>query len=68
VGKDFNNLFEWQQRQVSDSYGVIQPGTGYFENEVSDDWNKAATAAVRQWEPLPVSLLGVLREMEIGGT
>ena len=68
AGKDFDNLFEWQQRQVSDSYGTILPGTGYFENEVSDDWNKAATAAVRQWEPLPVSLLGVLREMEIGGT
>jgi len=68
AGKDFNNLFEWQQRQVSDSYGTIVPGTGYFENEVSDDWNKAGTASVRQWEPLPVSLLGVMREMEIGGT
>lgn len=68
VGRDLDNLYEWQQRQVSDSYGMITPGTGYFEEIVSDDWNKDGSAALRQWEPLPCTLLGVLREMEIGGT
>jgi hypothetical protein len=67
VGKDYASLYEWQQREVSDSYGRIQPGTGYFEEEVSDDWNKDGGAVVRHWEPLPATLLGVLREMELGG-
>lgn len=68
VGQDFTNMDEWEQREVSDSYGTIAPGTGYFEQLVDGDWNKAGRAAIRQWQPLPVQLLGVLREMEIGGT
>ena len=68
VGQDFINMDEWEQREVSDSYGTIAPGTGYFEQLVDGDWNKSGRAAIRQWQPLPVQLLGVLREMEIGGT
>jgi hypothetical protein len=68
VGQTFDRLLEWQQRQVSDSYGNVGFESGYYEEFVTGDWNKEGRACVRHRAPLSATVLSVLREMEIGGT
>lgn len=68
VGQDFTDMVEWKQRKVVDGFGVMPLTTGYFEELIKGSWNKEGRVALRQWEPLPVQLMGLLREMELGGT
>lgn len=67
VGPNFDNLQEWQQRTEED-VPVVAPSTGYYEEEVSDEYGKDGRASVRQWEPLPVTVVSILREMDVSGT
>lgn len=69
AGQDFTDLtklFEPQQQQVSD--GSLPPlTTGNFDITVASSWTQAGSACVRQSVPLPLSITGVVRELEIGG-
>lgn len=66
VGKDFANLDQWQQRQVLDAYNVMGLQTGYFEQFVTGEWSKSGQAVVRHFQPLPVLLTSILREIRLG--
>jgi len=67
VGQGFSDLVEWRQRQVSDSYGAVGAATELVDVAVNGRWDKAARAALRQTLPLPVTLLGITREFDVGG-
>ncbi|MGH9811528.1 MAG: hypothetical protein ACRD4T_00180 [Candidatus Acidiferrales bacterium] len=67
VGPDFENLVEWQQRQVSGGYGVPSAATELVEVYPKASWNNNGRAALRQTLPLPVTVVGVTRELEVGG-
>lgn len=66
VGESFDQLSEWEQRQVSDSYGEVPLFSGVAEVLISNDWNTHGRAVVRQPDPLPVTVLGLTREVELG--
>lgn len=66
VGKDFDNLAEWEERQVSDNFSVMGLHTGFFEQFVTGEFNKNGRSAFRHFEPLPAILTSILREMKLG--
>lgn len=67
VGPDFDHLVEWRQRQVSDDYDAVSAATDLVVVPVKGGWNAHARAALRQTVPLPVTILGLTRELEVGG-
>jgi hypothetical protein len=67
AGETFDELREWQQRTVTDGYGVLQPYTGLVKIPIASTWNRGGRAVLRQTEPLPLTILGVTREVEFGG-
>lgn len=67
VGQDFDHLKEWRQRSVSDSYGGISAATGLTRMTVSGAWEEHGRLALRQAQPLPVTIVGLTRELELGG-
>lgn len=66
VGKDFDNLAEWEERQVSDNFSVMGLHTGFFEQFVTGEFNKNGRSVFRHFEPLPAIITSVLREMKLG--
>lgn len=68
VGQNFDDMQEWRSRQVADGFGVLPFHTGYFEELIKGNWNKEGRATFRHWEPFPCAVMGILREMELGGT
>jgi hypothetical protein len=66
VGEDFDHLNEWNQRDVADSYETIGAFTGQARFNIRATWNRGGRAAVRQVDPLPVTILAVSREVEYG--
>jgi hypothetical protein len=67
LGRDFNNLREWKQRQVSDNFNAIAAFTGLDHVRFPSHFEHDARACVRQSDPLPVAIVGLGREVEVGG-
>jgi hypothetical protein len=67
-GKDFANLVQWKQRQVSDAYGVMGLATGFFEDFVPGEFGKTGQCVLRHFAPLPAIVTSILREMKLGDT
>lgn len=68
VGQSSDALVPWRQRRVADSYGFPPPAGEFVVVEVKGTWNRTGRAFLRQDLPLPVTVLGVMRELEKGGT
>lgn len=68
AGQDFDKLWEWEEKTVAQGYGIVPLDNGYFETDVTDEWNKLGRMVVRSYDPLPMTLTAILREMELGGT
>lgn len=68
AGEDFTRLTEWRQRQVADSYGVMGLTTGTASVRIASTWNSGGRAVLRQVDPLPLTVLGVTREVDVGGS
>lgn len=58
----------WDERDTEDGYGALGLFTGEEELTTFSTWNRYGTAALRQREPLPCTILAVTREAELGGT
>lgn len=68
AGEDFDNLKEkgnW--RRVADSYGLPQLKTDSVPMAIESGWNTGGRVAIRQTDPLPLSIVALTREFEIGG-
>lgn len=66
IGQDFNHLKEWHQRKVADNYGTIEAISETVRMPVSGVWSEHGRVAIRQTQPLPLTVLGVCRDVEAG--
>ena len=68
AGEDFGHLVEWRQRTVQDAYAYPSAATDLVTVSVSGAWRRAGRAALRQAKPNPLVVLGVTREVDVGGS
>lgn len=67
VGEDFSNLTAWRQRAVADSYLFPSAASLLVTVHVKGSWRYTGRAVLRQTKPLPVTVLGISRELDVGG-
>jgi hypothetical protein len=67
TGQDQDHLTEWRQRQVTDSYLPPANSTQLIVVPVNGTWDRYARAILRQTLPLPVTVVGLTREVDVGG-
>lgn len=68
VGTNEDNLVPWRQRQVSESYGIVGSATELVSVAVKGTYGLAARAFLRQPNPKHVTVVGITRLLEGGGT
>lgn len=66
VGPDFDTLTEWRERSVSAGYNVPSLATQLVTVDAGGGWNQHARIALRQDAPLPVTVVGLVREIAMG--
>lgn len=67
AGQDFEHMAEWRQRTVGDAFAAVSAATDLVKVMVPGTWNRSARAALEQRAPLPVTVLGITREVDVGG-
>ncbi|MFT3708039.1 MAG: hypothetical protein QM817_10320 [Archangium sp.] len=67
AGQDFDHLEDWQQRDVDDEYGFPSAASVLAVVNVSGTYGRTGRAVLRQTLPLPVTVLGISREIDVGG-
>jgi hypothetical protein len=67
AGEDFDHLTEARLQEISDGYDAIDLKTGQVKVDVRGIWNRGGRAVLRQENPAPLTILGVTREVEVGG-
>lgn len=68
VGPDQDNLTPWRQRQVSESYGIVGSATELVSVAVKGTYDLTARAFLRQQNPKHVTVVGITRVFDGGGT
>lgn len=67
VGPDWDNLDEMKAR-TDEPYGVAPEWkTGEFEIAISPAWGREGAICIEQADPMPLVLLGMTLDVEIGG-
>lgn len=66
VGQDFEHLTPWRQRKVADSYAPPGAATQLVDVMIRGTWNQSARVVLRQTLPLPVTVVGLTREVQSG--
>lgn len=66
-GVNFTDLREVQLSTVEDGYAAPVPHTALATVVPSRRWDEGGRATLRQSLPLPVTVVGVVRDVEIGG-
>lgn len=66
AGKDENNLTEYKQREFENYLDPTALKTGIAKIDILTDWNEDSTLFIRQADPLPLSVIGVMTEVGIG--
>lgn len=67
VGQYPDRLKQWVQRRPSDSYGVPSNASEVVEVNVEGGWDRGARVTLKQKLPLPLTVLGVTRDVDVGG-
>jgi hypothetical protein len=68
VGEDDAHLLPTRVRNASDGFGTETPTTTQLVMTVKGKWARTGRAFVRQERPLPTIVLGLERELEVGGS
>lgn len=68
AGQDFEHLVPWRQRDVRDSYDFPGAASELVVVSAPGAWRKHGRAVLRQSLPQPVTVLGITREIDVGGT
>jgi hypothetical protein len=63
AGQSLTKLTTWRQRAVTDAFGAIGAATTLLETPVTNAWDKTARVCLRQELPLPVTVVGITREV-----
>ncbi len=66
VGQDFQHLDEFENRGVDDSFNTPSAATALVDMPVDGTWDQSARAVLRQTMPLPVTVVGLTREVGSG--
>jgi hypothetical protein len=67
AGKDAANLLEYKQRTNENYDQPVETLTGLAEIRVVSNWNTSGRIFVRQSDPLPLAILAVIPEVNVGG-
>jgi hypothetical protein len=67
VGQDFDHLDPADPRPVSAGYGVPGNATELLRVAVAGGWESGGRACLRQTLPLPITVVGLTREVDVGG-
>ena len=67
AGQDFEHLQETLPNDVADGYVPPVPDTKAIIVRPTNNWDTEAIAVLRQALPLPVTVVGATRELEMGG-
>lgn len=67
VGQDVGHLVAPSRREVADSYGAFGLRSVKLRTAISGTWDADAHGVLQQAEPTPVIVLGITREVDIGG-
>lgn len=68
AGQDFEHLVPWVQRAVADSYSYPSAATALVKLKVTGTWSRSGRVVLRQATPQAVTVLGITREAETGGS
>lgn len=66
VGPNLDNLDEWVQREAEDGYGAVSAATELVDMPVPSEWDQSARVVLQQSMPLPMTVVGLTRELAIG--
>jgi hypothetical protein len=70
AGTDLDNpdtLQEFRQRKVADAFNAPPLENGIMQVLMRGRWGQGGAAGIRQSDPLPLTILAVTREVELGG-
>lgn len=67
AGQDANKLREFKQRSTENYGQPIDLLTGRAQISIPCDWNDSGRIFVRQVDPLPLTILGVIPNVQAGG-
>ena len=66
VGRDSDRIVEYKQRSTEAWNEAIGLYTGDIDMIAPPDWNRSGGVYVKQFDPLPVSILAVMPELVLG--
>lgn len=66
AGSGVGDMTEMRQRKVSDSFAAPAEVEGIAEIRVGSSWERDAEAVIEQRDPLPMTVLAVSREVQVG--
>lgn len=66
VGPDKDNLFEMKQREFEDIGDPTDLITGFKDMYLSPDWNSNGRLFLREKDPLPLTILAIVPQLEVG--
>ena len=66
IGPDSTKLEEFPSREVGDSYDSIELRTTEYKIPIREDWSSNGRLFIRQTDPLPMTILAVIPDVDIG--
>lgn len=67
AGPSETKLTELKQRQFENWDEAIRLATGDVEITPTPDWTKGGTMVIKQFDPLPMTILAILPDIRVGG-
>lgn len=67
AGSDEEHLFEFKQRYDEDYNSSVNPLTGVAKISIQNTWSGQGQVFIRQNDPLPLTVLGIIPEVTTGG-
>lgn len=65
-GTEFDNLYEMKQATEQEFGQPIELITGDFQQQLDPSWGTTGSICIRQTDPLPITVLAVIPEVEVG--
>lgn len=67
AGSDGDNLFEYKQREFEDYNDPVDLLSGMAEIQISNTWDNEGQVLIRQTDPLPLTILGIIPNLTVAG-
>ncbi|VVE77391.1 hypothetical protein [Pandoraea sputorum] len=67
AGPSFDKLYEYKPREFEDMGAPPELKSGIATVPIETDWEDSSRVCIRQSDPLPITIIGVLPEVTLGG-